>query len=113
MSANSAKNDANQVVFTPVFVFNRLMIYFRGKIDRSTVPKGYYVYEVSYSPYDDNLLQFIGPHIREWFDGTIISNTPIELDEGGLAEIEDEDDVYFTCTEMTMDDYEDNCTAKR
>ena len=113
MSANSANYDANQIVFTPVFVFNRLMIYFRGKIDRSTVPEGYYVYEVSYSPYDDNMLHFIGHRIRKWFDGTIISNTPVELDEGGLAEIEDEEDVYFTCTEMTMVDYEDNCPAKR
>lgn len=73
--------DANTVDFEDVTVLGKPMIFTNLRIDRSTVPKGMYTYEVRH---DDFMLGEpcqIAEHILVNHWGTVISNSPLNLDK--------------------------------
>ena len=90
------KMDARQEIFEDVTVLGKPMIFTNLRIDRNTVPKGMYAYDVRH---DDDMQGEpceIAPFILVNHWGTIISNTPLdfnkeydELKPGNAGEIKD------------------------
>lgn len=52
------------------------------RFDKSTIPEGYYAYDVRGSDYDYNRPATIEPFVYVNYVGTVITRTPIELNQG-------------------------------
>ncbi|MBR3936186.1 MAG: DUF3846 domain-containing protein [Oscillospiraceae bacterium] len=75
------KMDARQEIFENVTVLGKPMIFTNLRIDRNTVPKGMYAYDVRH---DDDMQGEpceIAPFILVNHWGTIISNTPLDFNK--------------------------------
>ncbi len=65
--------------FEEVTVLDRPMLFACGRIDRSTVPKGLYVYDVRHDDGQQGLPVEIAEHILVNHWGTLLSSRPIRL----------------------------------
>lgn len=102
------KCDATQEVFEEVTVLNRRMLFTCSRIDRTTVPKGMYAYEIRHDDEGRGDPCEIGEHILVNFWGTVITNRPIKLERSKHT-----DNAYRTIDPEKDWDYEGtDCTLK-
>lgn len=73
--------DAGKQFFELVTVFGHPMIFSSYRIDRKTVPEGFYVYEIRHDDECAGDPVEISEHILVNFWGTVISNVPVEMTE--------------------------------
>lgn len=73
--------DAMQESFEDVTVLDVPMLFTCLRVDRSTVPKGLYMYEVRHDDGQQGDPMQLGKWIMENHFGTLISNRPIRLEQ--------------------------------
>lgn len=101
--------DVNEETFENVTVFDRPMLFTCLRCDRSTLPKGMYMYEVQHNNDGTGEPCEIAEHIRVNHLGTLLTNHPIDLEQ--VVEIwkpfrpMTEDDWSFEGTESTLKEY--------
>ena len=89
--------DVFKYVFEAVTVCDKPMIFTNTRVNRNTVPKGLYVYDVRHSDNDDMMPIELAHFILVNHLGTVISAEPIELNERGRRElrVDEEHDEWF------------------
>lgn len=102
------REDARKETFEKVTVFDKEMIFTCLRIDRSTIPKGLYMYEIRESDYCDGTPVELCDGVLVNFWGTVISKQPIEFYDsyiGNRFALIGEDDWNYEGETMTLDEY--------
>ena len=112
------RKDAMDEVYEEVTVLGKPMLFTCLRIDRNTVPKGMYLYEVRH---DDN--QRGDPvQVANWIMvnhwGTLISNQPIKLDKSptvnnAYRDIDPETDWNYEGVDSTLKEYMEKHPPKK
>lgn len=100
--------DANTESYELVTIFGHPVIFSNLRLDRSTVPNGLYMYEIRH----DDDCQGDPVQVAKWimvnFWGTILTDTPIELEDrpngNAIRDIE-EDDWNYEAITLSLDEY--------
>lgn len=91
--------------FEEVTIFEKPALFTNLRIDRSSVPKGYHLYEVRHD--DDSLGNAVqiakGILVNHW--GTLITRNKIKLPPDGHLDIKPDDLNYHTGDCRSMKDY--------
>ena len=104
------RQDAMKETFEEVTVLGKPMLFTCLRVDRDTVPKGMYLYEVRHD--DDGRGDPV--QIAKWVMvnhwGTLISNSPIRLDSyktenNAFRDIEPEKDWHYEGVDSTVKEY--------
>lgn len=86
--------DAMTEDFEEITVFNKPALFTNIRIDKATVPKGLYMYEVRHNDDWSDPVQ-IGKSIVVNHFGTILTRDPIKLPPSGLLDIDPDRDWNF------------------
>lgn len=110
--------DARKERFELVEVFDRPMLFTGLRVDRSTVPKGLYLYEMRNDDDQCGLPVEIGRWVMVNHWGTLLSATPIELEpnkynNNAYQSIDPEKDWNYTGEPCTMQTYIDKYLPKK
>lgn len=98
--------DAKNIVYRKISLFNKLVLYTDRRIDRESVPKGLYVYEVGSDDKQEGIICRIAERIYVNHWGTILSLEKIKLGEQRVREIDEDKDIKFGVKNIhTIDDY--------
>jgi len=95
--------------FEEILIFNKPALFTCMRIERSTVPQGYFQYEVRR---DDEsgwgCAVQLAKSIRANRFGTVIINEPIKLSPGGYLNLKPDDIYYYKCDNfLSMKEYMD------
>ena len=83
--------DATRERFTAVEVLGVPGLFTTLRVNRATVPKGMYAYDLQTSEEDWNYPCLIARHITVEHYGTVLTASPIELPENGCRDMTPED----------------------
>ncbi len=102
--------DAMEETFEEVTVFGRPMLFTNLRVDRSTVPKGLFLYEVRHDDDQRGDPVQIGRWIMVNHWGTLITNRPIRLESSkainnAYREIDPEKDWNYEGVSCTVREY--------
>ena len=75
-------------------LFGHTVLFTCMRVDRRTVPKGLYVYDVRHDDDCSGKIVEVKPHIMVNHWGTIICKEPIEMTDNGCRYVEDGDYRY-------------------
>jgi len=113
----SCRLDAMKETFEEVTVLGKPMLFTCLRIDRNTVPKGLYLYEVRHDDDQRGDPVQIGKWILVNHWGTLISNEPIKLDSyetnNALRDIDPETDWNYEGVETTVQKYMERHPPKK
>lgn len=106
----SWKTDARKEKFQVVTVFGEKMLFTNARVERSTVPKGLYLYEVRHSDEDWGEPIQVAEWIRVNHWGTLLSTKPIKLEkspviDNSYREIDAETDWNYESYEISVREY--------
>lgn len=101
----SYRLDARTEKFDVIEFFDIPMLYSMFRLERTTVPKNLYMYEVRHSDYDDAVPVEIKKDVLVNFWGTLISSRPLQMHERDCSYIRPNDDWGFTGEETSLIDY--------
>lgn len=106
--------DVNALHYEQIDIFNKHVLFTPSRIDRGSVPKGVYCYEVQHDDAHRGIITMIGPHITVNFWGTILSSQKIGLDRNGYRGIDEKRDIKFLDKSvLTLKEYLDICPIKK
>ena len=110
--------DVRTTDFEDVTVFDRPMLFTCLRCDRSTLPKGMYMYEVRHDDGQQGIPCEIAEHILVNHWGTLITNRPIRLKSDGAGTkpyrlIDEETDWNYEGTTTTLKEYMERCPPQR
>lgn len=97
--------DARTEKFDVIDIFDTPMLYSMFRLDRTTVPKNLYMYEVRHSDYDDAVPLEIKKNVLVNFWGTLISSSPLRMNERDCCYIRPSDEWGFTGETSMLIDY--------
>lgn len=102
--------DATKEIFERVTVLDKEMLFTCSRVDRRTVPKGMYLYEVHHDDFGRGDPCEIGKWIVVNHLGTLISNEPIKLvpEQGrnnAFLDIDPENDWDYEGIDSTLKEY--------
>ncbi len=112
------RQDAMKEVFEEVTVLDKPMLFTCQRIDRATVPKGLYLYEVRH----DDDMRGDPVQIANWIMvnhwGTLISNEPLKLTpsktvNNAYLDIDSEKDWNYEGAEATISEYMERHPPKK
>lgn len=112
------RQDAMKEVFEEVTVLDKPMLFTCQRIDRATVPKGLYLYEVRH----DEDMRGNPVQIANWIMinhwGTLISNGPLKLTpsktvNNSYLDIDPEKDWNYEGAEATISEYMEQHPTKK
>lgn len=106
----SNRNDAMQEQYERVTVLGLPMLFTNSRIDRETVPKGLFLYEVRHDDDQQGDPVQIGKWIMVNHWGTLISNKPVKLEpspsiDNAYRDIDPENDWNYEGEEATIQEY--------
>ena len=110
--------DASTAKFEMVTVLDEPMLFTCCRVDKNTVPKGLYVYEVRH----DDDMRGDPVQISDWIVvnhwGTLLTSKPIRLDKHpktyrSYRDIDPEEDWNYEGYEMTLKEYLDEYPPKK
>ena len=96
--------DAKNVTYEGIELFGKPAIYTDWRIDRNTVPKGFYAYDLCYSDDTWSYPTQIAEYILLHFFGTVIISEKVELQEDKKRDM-DRADMGFTGKSHTLMEY--------
>lgn len=96
--------DLNNTEFEVMKLFNKEVLFTPDRINKETVPKGVYVYEVRHDDESVGDIVQLGKGILVNFYGTIITKEPIQLD-GNYKDIDEEHDLGYTNKVMSVSEF--------
>ena len=109
----SNRVDAWDEWYDLVEVKEQPMLFTCLRVDRTTVPKGYFLYEVREDDDGNGEPCQIAKGILVNHLGTLISNKPISLPADGYLDIDPEDDWNYTGDSMRLSEYMKEYPAKK
>lgn len=74
--------DAGKCKFLPITIFGRQGLFYGGRLERASVPKGWHMYEVSHQAKNPKRPVQIGKMAISDFYGTVVTPKAIKLPEG-------------------------------
>jgi hypothetical protein len=106
----SNRNDAMQEQYERVTVLGLPMLFTNSRIDRETVPKELFLYEVRHDDDQQGDPVQLGKWIMVNHWGTLISNKPVKLEpspsiDNAYRDIDSEDDWNYEGEEATIQEY--------
>ncbi len=110
--------DIRTTNFEDVTVFDRPMLFTCLRCDRSTLPKGMYMYEVRHDDDQQGIPCEIADRILVNHWGTLITNRPIKMQavQNGFRPyrlINEETDWNYEGTTTTLKEYMERCPPER
>lgn len=108
--------DAKKCELQPVTVFGRQGLFYGGRIERASVPRGWHMYEIRHHPEDPSQPMQIGKMAVNRFYGTVLTKKAIRLMEGewDLRGMKGNGDLRFLNEKaVTMKEYEKRKQRKR
>ena len=110
--------DVRTEEFENVTVFGRPMLFTCARCDRTTLPKGMFLYEVRHDDEQQGIPCEIAKYIFVNHWGTLISNKPIALNSGCIGErqyrlIDEKTDWNYEGTTTTLTEYMERCPPQR
>lgn len=110
--------DARKEIFEEVTVLDKPMLFTCLRVDRSTVPKGMYLYEVRHDDYGRGDPCQIGNWILVNHWGTLISNEPLKLipvphRDNAFLDIDPEKDWNYEGIDSTLKEYMEKHPPKK
>lgn len=106
----SNRHDAMQEQYERVTVLGLPMLFTNSRLDRETVPKGLFLYEVHHDDDQQGDPVQIGKWIMVNHWGTLISNKPVKLEpspsiDNAYRDIDPENDWNYEGKEATIQEY--------
>lgn len=106
----SSRHDAMLEQYERVTVLGLPMLFTNSRIDRESVPKGLFLYEVRHDDDQQGDPVQLGKWIMVNHWGTLISNKPIKLEpspsiDNAYRDIDPEDDWNYEGEEATIQEY--------
>ena len=86
----------NLYQFEEVMLLNKLVLFTSMRLDRSTLPKGMYAYDIRSSDDDGFYAAELADEIMVNHFGTVLTNVPYDLGKDGYIILKDEKDFWFT-----------------
>ncbi|MEG0547853.1 MAG: LPD28 domain-containing protein [Bacilli bacterium] len=86
-------------------LFNKPVLFTSSRIDKTTLPKGLYLYEVRHDDDQRGVMATLRNRIIVNFWGTILSTKKIPLDKYGSRIIDEEKNVVFSSVNMKLEEY--------
>lgn len=110
--------DARKEVFEKVTVLDKTMLFTCLRVDRATVPKGIYLYEVRHDDCGGGDPCQIGKRILVNHWGTLLSNEPLKQisvahRENAFLDVDPERDWNYEGVESTLKEYMEKYPPKR
>lgn len=96
------RENATKVQYQEVELFDKMVLFFDGRIDKKTVPDGVHLYEIRHADDDWSEPVEIAKGILANFYGTIFSREEFQLNPEGYKIIEEKDDFCYTDTEFVV-----------
>lgn len=90
-------NDIDKMVFEPMKLYGRLVLFTPSRIKDEYVPKGIYKYEIRHDDECQGIMCQLSKKILVNHWGTVLTNKSIRLDENGYKAIDEEKDIRFLC----------------
>lgn len=107
-----ARYNAMEESFEEIELFGKPALFTPVRIDRNTVPKGLYLYEVRHDDESGGDPVQIGRGILVNHYGTIITHEKLRLDKDGFLNIEPEDINFSTGDCRTIKDFQEKYRTK-
>ena len=110
--------DARKEIFEEVTVLDKPMLFTSLRVDRTTIPKGMYLYEVRHDDYGRGDPCQIGNWILVNHWGTLISNEPLKLipvpqRDNAFLDIDPEKDWNYEGIDSTLKEYMEKHPPKK
>ena len=110
--------DARKEIFEEVTVLDKPMLFTSLRVDRTTIPKGMYLYEVRHDDYGRGDPCQIGNWILVNHWGTLISNEPLKLipvpqRDNAFLDIDPEKDWNYEGIDSTLKEYMERHPPKK
>lgn len=106
--------NASKEAFEAVEILGIPALFTVGRVDRSTIPKGMYLYEMQTSEDDWGQPCLLGRHIMVEHYGTILTASPITLPEGGYLNLKSGDFTQGGGSDrLTVAEFEDRCFGRQ
>lgn len=109
----SYRKDAREQEYEIVELFDRDVLFTCVRIDQSTVPKGYYRYEVRHDDDCCGIPCQLSRNIIVNHWGTVITDKPFNIGGDGYIYIDGENDWNYTGETMTLSEYMKEHPAKK
>jgi len=107
-----ARYSAMEESFEEIELFGKPALFTPVRIDRDTVPKGLYLYEVRHDDESQGDPVQIGKGILVNHFGTVITREKLRLDKDGFLNIEPDDFNFSTGGCRTIKDYQEKYQTK-
>ena len=108
---NGDKYDAMKIEYEPFYLFGHDCLYTDKRIDRHSVPKGMYAYDIRYD--DDGDPSMLEKNVAGHFYGTVILNQSISLGKYGCKAIRLDDYGFHEEKLRTLSDFMETHPPKR
>lgn len=83
------------------------------RVDRETVPKGMYAYDMKTNEEDWLFPDLLGRHVTVDHYGTVLTASPIPLPENGYRDLAPGDFVFDSgADQLTVAEFEDKCFSR-
>jgi len=105
--------DAMKEVYEEIIIVGQPAMFSSMRIDRNTVPKGLYLYEVRHDDFDWVEPAQIAKGILVNHFGTVITHKEINLPEDGYLDLNEEDFSYVDSDMKRLKDYMDKYMPKQ
>lgn len=108
--------DAKKCELLPVTVFGRQGLFYGGRIERASVPRGWHMYEIRHHPANPKHPIQIGKMAVNHFYGTVLTKKAVRLPEGewDFREMNGDRDLRFLNEKAaTVKEYEKRKQRKR
>ena len=102
-SDNGDRYNAMEIEYEPFFIFGHDSLYTDKRIDRHSVPKGMYAYDIRYG--SDGEPSSLEKSVVNHFYGTVILNQPVSLGKYGFKEIQNDDYGFHEEKLCTLNDF--------
>lgn len=96
--------DARRLSYDGFELFGREVLFSQLRIDRDTLPKGIYAYDLRHGD-DDGIPCTMEKHVVVNYYGTVLSNRPFSLPKEGYKLIGEDDYSFSGLPECTLADY--------
>jgi hypothetical protein len=99
--------DARKETYEEIEIFDTLALFSSGRIQKDSVPEGFYCYEVRHDDEGRGIPCELSAHILVNFWGTVISRVPLIQENKCRRYIEDEDWSYTGNIEIRLESWID------
>lgn len=106
--------DATKENFEAVEIVGIPGLFTTQRVSRATVPKGMYLYEMQTDEEDWSQPCLLGRHITVEHFGTVLTASPITLNENGYLDLKPGDFVMGSGSDrLTVTEFEDRCFGRQ